>query len=154
VVTTRLYVRTIRSSVLLGGFSSISNSGSGSRISSSSSSSSSSSCSITNRSSLVVCSLFVISSITGSSINSSQTELSPSDSSSFSLEGFCLVCSHHPSQTTHEQKCCINQYHISTSVCDCLCCETNRRLVLYATVLSGALSSNFIIKNSRSTVCN
>jgi len=48
----------------------------------------------TNRSSFVVCSLLVRSSFTGSSISSSQTELSPSESSSFSLEGFRRVCPH------------------------------------------------------------
>lgn len=77
--------------------SNTSNSSSGSH--SNNSSSNSSSCSMTNRSSLAVCSLFVISSTTGSSINSSQTELSPSDSSSFSLEGFRRVCSHRQSHS-------------------------------------------------------
>ena len=54
----------------------------------------------TNRSSFVVCSLLVRSSFTGSSISSSQTELSPSESSSFSLEGFRRVC---PNNQQHRQ---------------------------------------------------
>jgi len=55
---------------------------------------------VTNQSSFVVCSLLFRSSLAGSSINSSQTELSPSESSSFSLESFLRVC---PNNQPHIQ---------------------------------------------------